>query len=87
MKSGSLILLDFLLYFIINSNLLAVYYLLYVLAISVLAGNLSLNSNGLVVILFLNSQSDKSFSNLLDFLCSCFCCNNLAIDVYKRQPV
>ena len=60
MKSGRLILLDFLLNFIINGNFLAVYYLFDSLTLSVLFSNLSGNSNSLEVVFLFYSQCNQT---------------------------
>ncbi len=79
MKTGSGILLDGLLYFIVYGNLLAVYNFFYSLAILVLAGNLSGYGNFLEVILLTDCRSDKSLCDLANFLSLSFGCYDLTI--------
>ena len=69
MQSGRHILLDFLLYFVINSNLLTVNNFLNALSVFVLAGNLSSNGNGIEVIFLLDAQRNDALSDLTDFFC------------------
>ena len=66
MKSGSAVLLDFLLNFIVNSYFLAVYYFFNALAVCIFTSNLSSNLYSLEVIFFLNSQCDQTLSNFAD---------------------
>ena len=74
MKSGSAVLLDFLLNFIVNSYFLAVYYFFNALAVCIFTSNLSSNLYSLEVIFFLNSQCDQTLSNFADLFCSGFSC-------------
>ena len=79
MKSGRLVLLDFLLNFIVNSYFLAVYNFFYSLAVCVLASNLSSNFNSLEVIFLFYCQSDQTLSNFADLFCSCLSSNDLSM--------
>lgn len=82
MQSGRLIFLDLLLNFIVNGNLLAIYNFFYSLAVFVLAGNLSSNSNGIEVIFLLDAQRNDALSDLTDFFCLSFSGNDLPL--YSR---
>ena len=79
MQSGRHILLDFLLYFIVYGNLLAVYNFLNPLAVFVLAGNLGGNFYSLEVILLLNCHGNQTFCNLADFLCTGLSCPDMSM--------
>ena len=79
MKSARLILLDLLVYFIVNSYFLAVNYFFYSLAVFVLAGNFRFYSNLIVVVFLFYSQRDQTFSDLADLFCLCLCCNDLSV--------
>ena len=79
MKTGRLIFLDGLLYFIVYGYFLTVYHFFYSLAVFVLAGNFSLNSNLFEVILLSYCHSDQSLSDLADFLRLSLGCNDLAV--------
>ena len=79
MQSGRHILLDFLLYFIVYGNLLAVYNFLHALTVFVLAGNLSGNLNSLEVILLSYCHCDQALSDLADLLCTGLGCLDMAM--------